>query len=99
VCALMHVMLRNKACDYITYDKPQSVADRFVNEHPLKGRNTSLRDLTDLVSDVVRIQPVCAPYMGGEHITAEGLLLEASSMGAGMFENGPNAPLIIFGED
>ncbi|MGA2165080.1 MAG: hypothetical protein ABSH36_11510 [Solirubrobacteraceae bacterium] len=98
VCAMMHVMLRTKAYEYITYDKPKAVADRFVESHPLRGSGTSLADLQRVVEDVIAVQPECAPYMRGEHVEAESLLLEIAASGGGMFEHGPTQPLLVYGE-
>lgn len=98
VRAMMHVMLRTKACQYIMYDKPEAVADRFAELHPLRGGHTSLADLQRVVDDVVVLQPACAPYMQGEHHEAESILLEAAASGVGMFEHGPTQPLLVYGE-
>jgi hypothetical protein len=98
VCAMMHVMLRTKAYEYITYDKPEAVAKRFVESHPLRGVNTSLADLERVVEDVIAVQPACAPYMRGEHQEAESVLLDVAASGGGMFEHGPSQPLLVYGE-
>lgn len=98
VCAMVHVMLRTKAYEYITYDKPEAIADRFVESHPLRGSDTSLADLQRVVDDVIVVQPACAPYMRGEHVEAESLLLEIAASGRGMFERGPAQPLLVYGE-
>jgi hypothetical protein len=98
VRAMVHVMLRTKAYQYITYDKPEAVADRFVESHPLRGNETSLADLQDVVSDVIVLQPACAPYMQGEHEEAESILLDIAASGNGMFEHGPTQPLLVYGE-
>jgi hypothetical protein len=98
VRAMMHVMLRTKACQYITYDKPQDVADVFVESHALRGRETSLADLQRLVDDVILLQPACAPYMQDEPEVAESILLEIAASGGGMFERGPSQPLLVYGE-
>lgn len=98
VCAMMHVMLLTKAYEYITYDKPEAVAKRFVESHPLRGVNTSLADLQRVVEDVITVQPACAPYMRGEHQEAESVLLDVAASGGGMFERGPSQPLSVYGE-
>ncbi|HEV3311796.1 MAG TPA: hypothetical protein VG815_14895 [Chloroflexota bacterium] len=98
MCSMLHVMLRTKAYEYIIYDKPEAVADRFVESHPLRGGDTSLADLQRVVEDVIAVQPECAPYMGGEHVEAESVLLEVAASGGGMFEHGPTQPLRVYGE-
>jgi hypothetical protein len=98
ICAMLHVMLLTKAYEYIAYDKPEAVAKRFVESHPLLGANTSLADLLRVVEDAIAAQPACAPYMRGEHQEAESVLLDVAAHGGGMFEHGPSQPLSVYGE-
>jgi hypothetical protein len=98
VRAMVHVMLRNKAYDYICFDKPESLAAEFVNAHPLRGASTALDDLQAVINDVAAVQPACSPYMYGEPLQAEEILLEVAEKGGGMFERGRGEPLHVYGE-